>query len=153
MFSAWPLSGRSPVAGSTRAYLTDELPELSTRTRPAQPGEHAMAPDATNLAASTAAFRLLTSRERYLVRKPGEHAGKTRCRYAWMSSYSAIQTIILYMCSSGITTGFTRRRGSSRPWRERSAARGWYSTTRWPPGGTRTRPGGHTPPTGSCQPG
>src|SRR6185437_11149950 len=43
MFSAWPLSGRSPVAGSTSAYLTDELPELSTRTRPAEPGEPAMA--------------------------------------------------------------------------------------------------------------
>ena len=43
MFSAWPLSGRSPVSGSTSAYLTDELPELSTRTRPAEPGEPAMA--------------------------------------------------------------------------------------------------------------
>src|SRR6185437_10633919 len=43
MFSAWPLSGRSPVAGSTSAYLTDELPELSTRTRPAEPDEPAMA--------------------------------------------------------------------------------------------------------------
>ena len=43
MFSAWPLSGRSPVSGSTSAYLTDELPELSTRTRPAEPGEAAMA--------------------------------------------------------------------------------------------------------------
>src|SRR5690349_1222841 len=43
MFSAWPLSGRSPVSGSTSAYLTDELPELRTRTRPAEPGEPAMA--------------------------------------------------------------------------------------------------------------
>src|SRR5882724_761127 len=43
MFSAWPLSGRSPVSGSTSAYLTDELPELSTRTRPEELGEPAMA--------------------------------------------------------------------------------------------------------------
>src|SRR5690242_4811201 len=61
MFWAWPLSGRSPVAGSTSAYLTDELPELSTRTRPAEPGEPAMA-------------GMLPVAGYGRVRRPGRHA-------------------------------------------------------------------------------
>src|SRR5690349_7659502 len=65
MFSAWPLSERSPVSGSTSAFLTDELPELRTRTRPEEPGEPAMA-------------GMLPVAGYALVRRPGETAGTAR---------------------------------------------------------------------------